>query len=47
MAKPTSYDSTVFERQRRFFSESFKQKKVREIERNLSTVLQVCKEYGV
>ncbi|WP_026968356.1 transposase, partial [Algoriphagus terrigena] len=31
----------------RHFSESFKQEKVREIERNLTTVMQVSKVYGV
>ena len=31
----------------RHFSESFKQEKVREIERNLTTVMEVSKVYGV
>lgn len=35
------------ERQNRYFSESFKRKKVREIERNVSTVLEVSREYEV
>jgi len=35
------------ERQNRYFSESFKRKKVREIERNISTVLEVSREYEV
>tara|TARA_B100000745_G_C20020022_1_gene346844 strand:+ start:128 stop:550 length:423 start_codon:yes stop_codon:yes gene_type:complete len=35
------------ERQNRYFSESFKRKKVREIERNISTVLEVSWEYEV
>jgi len=34
-------------RSNRYFSEDFKQKKVREIEKNLTTVSQVCKEYQV
>ena len=34
-------------RTNRYFSESFKQKKVREIEKNVTTVSQVCKEYQV
>lgn len=35
------------ERQNRYFSESFKRKKVREIERNISSVREVCREYEV
>lgn len=35
------------ERQNRYFSESFKRKKVREIERNISSVREVSKEYEV
>lgn len=31
----------------RYFSESFRQKKVREIERNLTSVAAVCREYEV
>ena len=38
---------TRLERQRRYFSESFKRKKVSEIERNLTTVVQVSREYQV
>ena len=34
-------------RQNRYFSESFKRKKVREIERNITTVREVAKEYEV
>jgi transposase len=34
-------------RQNRYFSESFRKKKVREIERNLTTVKEVSKEYEV
>jgi transposase-like protein len=34
-------------RQNRYFSESFRKKKVREIERNLTTVREVSKEYEV
>lgn len=34
-------------RQNRYFSDSFKRKKVREIERNLCTVREVSKEYEV
>ncbi len=35
------------ERQNRYFSESFKRKKVSEIERNLSSVSEISKEYQV
>lgn len=35
------------ERQNRYFSEDFKRKKVSEIERNLSTVAEICREYQV
>ena len=34
-------------RQNRYFSESFRKKKVREIERNITTVAEVSKEYEV
>lgn len=34
-------------RTQRYFSEDFKRKKVREIEQNLTTVTQLCKEYEV
>lgn len=35
------------ERQNRYFSESFKRKKVDEIDRNISTVSEISKEYQV
>lgn len=35
------------ERQNRYFSESFKRKKVSELERNLTTVSEISKEYQV
>lgn len=38
---------TVQERQNRYFSEEFRRKKVREIERNISTISEVCREYQV
>jgi len=37
----------VKERQMRYFSAEFKQKKVSEIERNLVSVAEVCREYQV
>lgn len=38
---------TVKERQNRYFSEAFKRKKVSEIERNLTSIAEVCREYQV
>lgn len=38
---------TVQERQNRYFSEEFRRKKVREIERNISTISEICREYQV
>lgn len=38
---------TVRERQNRFFNESFKRKKVGEIDRNILSVSELCKEYQV
>ena len=38
---------TVQERQNRFFSESFKRSKVSEIERNILTIAELCKEHQV
>lgn len=47
MAKPEQYKMSVESRKRRSFSESFKRKKVQEIERKITTVSQVCKQYEV
>ena len=47
MANRTDFSRQKTSRQVRFFSESFKQGKVHEIERNLITVRQVSKEYEV
>lgn len=38
---------TIQERQNRYFSEEFRRRKVREIERNLTTVSEVCRAYQV
>ena len=38
---------TTRERQNRYFSDSFRRKKVSEIERNISTIAEVCREYQV
>jgi len=40
-------DSERRARQRRYFSESFKKKKVRELEKNLTTVAEVSRQYEV
>jgi transposase-like protein len=47
MAKPQDFSKEASNRVNRYFSESFKRKKVREIEKNISTVLEVSKEYEV
>jgi transposase len=38
---------TTQERQNRFFSEEFRKKKVSELERNLTSVSEICKTYQV
>ena len=47
MAKPGAFRIKPTKRQVRFFSESFRKTKVREIERNLTTVIEVSREYEV
>jgi transposase-like protein len=47
MAKLETYKMSVEQRRRRTFSESFKRKKVGEIEQKITTVSQVCKQYEV
>jgi len=48
MANLKSYEKlTTRERQNRYFSEDFKRKKVSEIERNVSRVSDICREYQV
>src|SRR5882724_4792044 len=47
MAKPEAFRLKATQRQLRYFSESFKVQKVREIERNLTTVTLISKEFGV
>lgn len=46
MATKTEFRKRI-KRQNRYFSESFRKKKVREIENNISTVAEVAKEYKV
>ncbi|MBF29824.1 transposase [Aequorivita vladivostokensis] len=47
MAKVEDFSNKSSQRVNRYFSESFKRKKVREIEKNVSTVLEVSREYEV
>lgn len=48
MANLKDYEKmTSRERNNRYFSEDFKRKKVSEIERNLSSIAEVCREYQV
>jgi transposase-like protein len=48
MANLKEYEKlTTRERQNRYFGEDFKRKKVSEIERNLSRVADICREYQV
>jgi len=48
MATVSDYEKlTVRERQNRFFSESFKRTKVSEIDRNILSVTELCREYHV
>lgn len=48
MANLKDYEKlTTRERQTRYFSEDFKRKKVSEIERNLTLVADICREYQV
>ena len=47
MAKTTDFEKRSSNRLTRYFSESFKKRKVREIERNLVSVLEVSREYEV
>lgn len=47
MAKPGAFRIKPTKRQVRFFSEIFRKSKVREIERNLTTVIEVSREYEV
>src|SRR5690606_29761070 len=47
MAKLQDFSKEASKRVNRYFSESFKRKKVREIEKNVSTVMEVSREYEV
>jgi len=45
MARKEQFLMTVGERRIRFFSEEFRKQKVKEIERNLLSISELCKEY--
>ncbi len=48
MATITKYHSmSVRERQNRYFSDGFKRKKVSEIDRNITTIAEISREYQV
>ncbi len=48
MATISEYEKlTIRERQNRFFSEAFKRTKVSEIERNILTIAELCREYQI
>ena len=48
MATISEYEKlTVRERQNRFFNETFKRSKVSEIDRNILSIAELCKEYQV
>lgn len=47
MAKPEELKSVENQRISRYFSESFKRTKVEEIEKNITKISEICKEYRV
>lgn len=48
MANLKDYEElTVKERMNRYFSEDFRRKKVSEIDRNITTIAEICREYQV
>jgi len=47
MATRQNFKQSTEERRRRFFSEEFKTKKVREIEQKITTIAEVCRQYEV
>lgn len=48
MATAQKYEKLISQgRKNRYFSEDFKRKKVREIERNITSISEVCREYQV
>jgi transposase-like protein len=47
MTKVNYFDHENKPQYRRYFSEEFKRKKVRELEKNITTVIDICKTYSV
>jgi transposase-like protein len=47
MARPDQFRMSVQERRLRTFSEDFKREKVKELDRNLLTISELCNEYQV
>lgn len=47
MAKPEQFKTSRSLRQNRYFSEEFKKKRVDELDKKLTTVAEVCREYEV
>ncbi|WP_037325299.1 transposase, partial [Salinimicrobium terrae] len=47
MANLQDFSKEASNRVNRYFSKSFKRKKVQEIEKNISTVAEICREYEV
>jgi transposase len=47
MARRQQFKMSVHERQHRYFSEDFKRRKVNELDRKLTTVSELCREYEV
>lgn len=41
------FTMTVKERQNRYFSDKFKRKKIDELDRNITTIAEICREYQV
>jgi transposase len=47
MARIENFNQARRSRYTRYFSEEFKRQKVKELEKNLSTITEICKEYEV
>ena len=47
MSKQSYFDQEQRARQNRFFSEDFKRKRVRELEKNIVTISDICQTYSV
>jgi transposase len=47
MVKVNYFDHENKPQYRRYFSEEFKKKKIRELERNITSVIDICKTYSV